>query len=71
MRWLYTAITRATQELYLVNFNDKFFWQNRILPTDFPPAIVHPKKWVYKKISFHKYSVTLCRNLKNVQTQNI
>jgi exodeoxyribonuclease-5 len=25
MRWLYTAITRATQELYLVNFNDKFF----------------------------------------------
>ncbi|HMR18093.1 MAG TPA: AAA family ATPase [Sphingobacterium sp.] len=25
MRWLYTAVTRATQELYLVNFNDKFF----------------------------------------------
>ena len=25
MRWLYTAITRATQELFLVNFNSKFY----------------------------------------------
>jgi exodeoxyribonuclease-5 len=25
LRWLYTAITRATAELFLVNFNDKFF----------------------------------------------
>lgn len=25
LRWLYTAVTRATQELYLVNFNDVFF----------------------------------------------
>lgn len=25
MRWLYTAITRATRELYLVNFNAKFY----------------------------------------------
>ncbi|MGJ1204883.1 ATP-dependent DNA helicase [Sphingobacterium lactis] len=25
MRWLYTAITRATQELFLVNFNEKFY----------------------------------------------
>lgn len=25
MRWLYTAVTRATKELFLVNFNDKFF----------------------------------------------
>lgn len=24
-RWLYTAITRATERLYLVNFNDQFF----------------------------------------------
>jgi exodeoxyribonuclease-5 len=24
-RWLYTAFTRATKVLYLVNFNDKFF----------------------------------------------
>lgn len=24
-RWLYTAITRATEKLYLVNFNDQFF----------------------------------------------
>jgi len=27
MRWLYTAITRATNELYLINF-DKFFFKN-------------------------------------------
>lgn len=25
LRWLYTATTRATKELFLVNFNDKFF----------------------------------------------
>jgi exodeoxyribonuclease-5 len=25
LRWLYTAVTRATVRLYLVNFNDKFF----------------------------------------------
>ena len=25
LRWLYTAVTRATQELYLVNFNKDFF----------------------------------------------
>ena len=25
LRWLYTALTRATKELYLVNFNQKFF----------------------------------------------
>ena len=24
MRWLYTAVTRASQELYLVNFNPQF-----------------------------------------------
>jgi len=25
LRWLYTAVTRATEKLYLVNFHDKFF----------------------------------------------
>jgi len=25
LRWLYTAITRATEKLYLVNFSEKFF----------------------------------------------
>jgi exodeoxyribonuclease-5 len=25
MRWLYTAITRASKELFLVNFNEKFY----------------------------------------------
>ncbi|NWJ49760.1 MAG: AAA family ATPase [Bacteroidetes bacterium] len=25
MRWLYTAVTRATEQLYLVNFSDEFF----------------------------------------------
>ena len=25
LRWLYTAVTRATKKLYLVNFSDKFF----------------------------------------------
>ena len=25
MRWLYTAVTRATNQLYLINFNDRFF----------------------------------------------
>jgi exodeoxyribonuclease-5 len=25
LRWLYTALTRATQKVYLVNFNEKFF----------------------------------------------
>jgi exodeoxyribonuclease-5 len=28
LRWLYTAITRAKTELYLVNFNEKFYTQN-------------------------------------------
>lgn len=27
LRWLYTACTRATKELFLVNFSDKFFLQ--------------------------------------------
>jgi exodeoxyribonuclease-5 len=26
-RWLYTAITRATEELYLVNFDQSFFFK--------------------------------------------
>jgi exodeoxyribonuclease V len=25
LRWLYTAITRATKEIFLVNFNSRFF----------------------------------------------
>ena len=25
LRWLYTAVTRATEKLYLLNFNDKFY----------------------------------------------
>ncbi|MBQ7551733.1 MAG: AAA family ATPase [Bacteroidales bacterium] len=25
LRWLYTALTRATQQVYLINFNDSFF----------------------------------------------
>lgn len=25
LRWLYTGITRATKELFLVNFTDQFF----------------------------------------------
>lgn len=25
LRWLYTAVTRATEKLYLVNFNEKFY----------------------------------------------
>ena len=25
LRWLYTALTRASRKLYLINFNDKFF----------------------------------------------
>jgi len=25
LRWLYTAVTRATHKLYLVNFSDDFF----------------------------------------------
>ena len=28
LRWLYTAITRATEKLYLVNFNKTFFTEN-------------------------------------------
>jgi exodeoxyribonuclease-5 len=24
MRWLYTALTRATEKIYLVNFDEKF-----------------------------------------------
>ena len=27
LRWLYTAITRATQRLYLLGFEDRFFQQ--------------------------------------------
>lgn len=29
IRWLYTAVTRATEELYLVNFNDEFFKEDK------------------------------------------
>ena len=29
LRWLYTAVTRATQELYLINFNNEFFDKNK------------------------------------------
>jgi len=29
IRWLYTAITRATSEVYLINFNEKFFSSKR------------------------------------------
>ena len=25
LRWLYTAVTRSTDKLYLVNYSDKFF----------------------------------------------
>jgi exodeoxyribonuclease-5 len=25
LRWLYTAVTRATKKLFLINFEDKFF----------------------------------------------
>ena len=25
LKWLYTALTRATDKLYLVNFNKRFF----------------------------------------------
>jgi exodeoxyribonuclease-5 len=25
MRWLYTAMTRATERLYFVNFDERFF----------------------------------------------
>ncbi|MEE1168676.1 MAG: ATP-binding domain-containing protein, partial [Alistipes sp.] len=25
LRWLYTAITRATERIYLVNFDERFF----------------------------------------------
>ena len=25
LRWLYTALTRATEKLYLVNFDEQFF----------------------------------------------
>ncbi len=25
LRWLYTAVTRATERLYLVNYDDRFF----------------------------------------------
>ena len=25
LRWLYTAVTRATQKVYLLNFENKFF----------------------------------------------
>ena len=30
LRWLYTAITRATERVFLVNFNDAFFGQEQI-----------------------------------------
>ena len=29
MRWLYTAVTRATEQLYLVNFNEDFFTEDK------------------------------------------
>lgn len=29
MRWLYTAVTRATKQLYLVNFNKEFFTEDK------------------------------------------
>ena len=29
LRWFYTACTRATKELFLVNFNDKFYQEKR------------------------------------------
>ena len=25
LRWLYTAITRATEKLYFINFDERFF----------------------------------------------
>jgi len=28
LRWLYTAVTRATKKLYLVNFDEKFFFSS-------------------------------------------
>jgi exodeoxyribonuclease-5 len=28
LRWLYTALTRATKKLYLVNFDEKFFFNS-------------------------------------------
>ncbi|MDB4655791.1 ATP-binding domain-containing protein [Flavobacteriales bacterium] len=28
VRWLYTAITRASEKLYLVNFNEQFIEQS-------------------------------------------
>ncbi len=31
LRWLYTAITRATEKLYLVNFKDEFFEEDSLL----------------------------------------
>jgi len=31
LRWLYTAVTRATRNLYLVNFNERFFGSNENL----------------------------------------
>lgn len=31
LRWLYTGITRSTNELFLVNFSDKFFGQTKSL----------------------------------------
>lgn len=34
VRWLYTAITRATEELYLVNFSPTFFVKTLDLPLD-------------------------------------
>ena len=30
LRWIYTAITRATEKLYLVNFDDRFFADNPV-----------------------------------------
>lgn len=29
LRWLYTAVTRATEKLYLVNFSDEFFAESK------------------------------------------
>jgi exodeoxyribonuclease-5 len=29
LRWLYTAITRSTEKLFLVNFNNRFFGEEK------------------------------------------
>jgi exodeoxyribonuclease-5 len=37
LRWLYTAITRAKEQLYLVNFHDRFFASDRQAETSIAP----------------------------------